>query len=400
MHQRTLDQITRIIAEHKTRRAALMQLTTLALGLIRGGFGVQRASAQALPLGSPCAEDSECAETEICSGATGDPTVPLTYCCRPGSQWCSVDDECCGALTCSPVVDQGQGTCGLPYPSGGTTTTLPSHATTCTLAELYPGYPGYRGFVTGLSGSGEVACVEQLQQGFPWFDRDREDQENVAAAVRLGLAGGPKDWVWENWLSIEAERGLPITCYTCAQEQIAAGEQYRAGPADPNDIRLLVGSFNSNELLFRVAGRNGIEMWAIDSFVTTDYQLRAVAWTAYPGRQLNAWDLQTVYDYFVAAIMGPVGESAPFSYPFWIALGQGGYAPTPSHAAHEDQVFLVTTAMEAQALTSGERMGNALRVRVDALVRQWASERAQGSTQGLGEFLCPIFQQCIKPSTP
>ena len=269
--------------------------------------------------------------------------------------------------------------------------------------ELNPGYPGYRGFVSGLAGPGEVACLEQLKREYPWFDRDREDQENAAAAVRLGLAGGPKDWVWENWLAIEGERGLPITCYTCAQEKIAAGEPYEAAPVGPNDVRLLVGTFGSNELLFRVAARNRVEMWVMDSFGSTDYQLRAMAWTAYRGYHVNAWQLDSAYDTLVDWITGQY--QAPQA--FLIALTQGGYAPTPPQAAFEDQIFLLATALEAQASSMSDVMANARRRQFDALVRQWASERGGGSTQGLGEFLCPIYAaayhgealECIKPST-
>jgi hypothetical protein len=281
---------------------------------------------------------------------------------------------------------------------------LPPSEATCTTVELNPGYPGYRGFVAGLAGSGEVACLEQLQRDFPWFDREHEDQENAAAAVHLGLAGGPKEWVWENWLAIEAERGLPLTCYICAREQFVAGAPFQAAPVDPNDIRLLVGSFGSSELLYRLTARNSLEMLQVDNIAATDYQLRAVAWTAYPGRHINALDLQATFDAIVTAIADDRVVDWP---PFGIAVTQGGYAPTPSNAAYKDQLFLVGTAMEAQAQIASEGQGNALRVSFNALVREWTAESVGGVTQGLGEFLCPTFAngfpgyalECPKPST-
>jgi hypothetical protein len=262
--------------------------------------------------------------------------------------------------------------------------TTAQSSTDCELIELYPGYPGYRGFVAGLAGPGEVACLEQLQRDFPWFDRDREDQENAAAAVRLGLAGGPKDWVWENWLAIEAERGLPLTCYICAREQFAAGASFQAAPVNPNDVRLLVGSFGSSELLYRLAGRYSIEMWQMDYYVTNDYQLRAVAWIANAPRHINAQELQSTYEVIGAAI-------AAGQVTWWqvmgIALDQGGYAPTPSHAAIKDQVFLLTTALEAQALGINPLSARSLWARFNAFVTEWISERGTGSMQGLGEYI-------------
>jgi hypothetical protein len=284
-----------------------------------------------------------------------------------------------------------------PPPTAETSDTLVAQDPACTMVEIYPGYPGYRGFVAGLAGPGEVACLEQLQRQFPWFDRDREDQENAAAAVRLGLAGGPKDWVWENWLAIEAERGSPLTCYICAREQFVAGEPYQAGPADPNDIRLLVGTLGaSNELVFQVAARHNLDMWKFQYVATTDYQLRALAWTANAPRHLNAWELHSVYDAIAEAIAAGQGVNWPA---FIIALTQGGYAPTPPNAAYEDQLFLVGTALESQALSLSDLMARSLRYRFDALVRSWTLERATGSTQGLGEFLCPNFQECASMLT-
>ena len=85
---------------------------------------------------------------------------------------------------------------------------------------------------------------------------------------------------------------------------------------------------------------------------------------------------------------------------FFIAVTQGGYAPTPSNAAYEDQLFLLVTALEAQTRSSNALSARGLTARFNALVREWVSERSGGSTQGLGEFLCPIFQECIRVSPP
>jgi hypothetical protein len=260
----------------------------------------------------------------------------------------------------------------------------------CTLVELRPGYPGYRGIVAGLIGPSEAACLEQLQREFPWFDRGYEDAENEAAARRLELTGGPEIWVWENWLAIESERGVPVTCYMCARELISAGVRYLAVPADRNDVRLQVGSFDSSELLFRVAARNDMETWEINFLATTDYELRARAWTGSPGRQLNAIELLSSYDKIAKAFMGQSGNFEPYAQPLWVAIDQGGYAPSTADTSFDDQVFLLSTALNAQAIGMNPGIVDAMRMRFDAVMRTWASERMKGDNTSLAEYLQEI----------
>ena len=68
--------------------------------------------------------------------------------------------------------------------------------------------PDYRGDVTGLDGIGDHAFLEDILASNPGFDPPLEDPLNTEAARRLELAGAIIEWTWENWLGVEAERGV------------------------------------------------------------------------------------------------------------------------------------------------------------------------------------------------
>jgi hypothetical protein len=115
----------------------------------------------------------------------------------------------------------------------------------CTLVELYPGYPGYRGVVTGMlpnwGGLGDWACLQTLESQNPAFDIEAVDAANIAAARRLGIEGQPEDWVWENWMQIEAVRGLPTQCYSCVLMSTGIVPLNTSVQPDPNDPRIQAG---------------------------------------------------------------------------------------------------------------------------------------------------------------
>lgn len=81
----------------------------------------------------------------------------------------------------------------------------------CELVELYPGYPGYIGYVMSVDGVGDHACLEDLEDEDRSFDRKAEDDANLKAARSLSINGGSELWTWENWMAIEAERGMVPT---------------------------------------------------------------------------------------------------------------------------------------------------------------------------------------------
>lgn len=251
----------------------------------------------------------------------------------------------------------------------------------CTLVELRPGYPGYRGFVTGLYGAGEATCLEDLRQLYPWFDQDKEDAENFAAAARLDLAGVPSTWVWENWLAIEETRGFPLTCYLSAYQLIVQGEPFTRASVAENDVRLLVGNIDSRELLGRVAATANVPLWSLENVFPTDYHLRAMAWATSGKRQINAEELLMAFD-SIALMFNTPGQGGPVISS--LVQTQGGYVPVPGRACPDDQVFLarITISADQWAYPAFGLLGN-----FDVNTGLWRAEIAQGSTQPLRRFL-------------
>jgi hypothetical protein len=288
--------------------------------------------------------------------------------------------------TPGPSIPGGPGMIGSDYPGPPPAAALQS--ATCTLVELHPGYPGYRGFITGLYGSGEGACLEELERLYPWFDRSVEDAENMAAAVRLGLAGGASTWVWENWLAIEDERGLSPTCYMEAFKQLAAGVSYRRIPIAPDDARLLVGTLGSSELIGRSAAEAGMAKWKLEEMFLTDYDLRAIAWGASGSRHNDAIELKTAIDQYVTWLGSPDRGYPDTSGLQKLITTQGGYAPVPASACPDDQIFLAGITAEASYYAViPPQIASALLGQFEVLVTQWLGERATGSTQSLRRFL-------------
>lgn len=268
-------------------------------------------------------------------------------------------------------------------PSGGPGMLLPGArpaSQLCTLVELRPGYPGYRGFVTGLYGAGEVACLEELTTLYPWFDQATEDAENAAAAARLGLAGDPSVWVWENWLAIEAERGLAPACYLAAFQQMTAGG-FTPAPIGEGDSRLLIGAIGGQEFVWRVAGQAGGRF-------ADDYLLRAVGW-AYSGLvHPTAWDILAGAEAAVQAMTTPGGG---MPYIIERVRLQGGYAPVPASACPEDQIFLAAVTMQTLVLSDSGPVGAAFLNAFDSEALNWMAAIATGSTNSFREHLIEHF---------
>ena len=272
-----------------------------------------------------------------------------------------------------PTIEGGGGMIGSDVPGAP-----------CTLVELAPGYPGYRGFVTGLFGPGEAACLEELQRHDPWFDRAQQDAENLTAAARLGLAGDPSQWVWENWLEIEAERGLPLTCYIDAYRRMAAGEPYVRAAVDQFDIRLQVGSIDSNDLLGRTAVGLDVPNYVLQQNFQTDYYLRATAWLTTGLAHANAPEILAAIDLLIES-MHTQGGGIPIIHER--ITTQGGYAPVPRDACPDDQIFIATMTLPPYEFPYPGELHSAMVDTLHALGNEWRGELAQGSDESFRRFL-------------
>jgi hypothetical protein len=139
--------------------------------------------------------------------------------------------------------------------------------------------------ITGLKGVGDFQCLETLQDQNLAFDRATEDKENLAAAKRLGIRGMFKDWTWENWMSIEIERGLIPQCYACLLLDPSAYGFSNGATIASDDPRLLIGMSEGYALETYVLSELGGE--------TTSYGYEGIYWRvgaafAYPDFTLNA----------------------------------------------------------------------------------------------------------------
>lgn len=229
---------------------------------------------------------------------------------------------------------------------------LPSLAgRSCELVELNPGYPWYRGNVTGLNGIGDVQCLEDLEDIDRSFDRDDEDDANLRAARSLGLSGGPELWTWENWMSIEAERGMTPSCYLCLVEPSVANTDFRNSIVERDDPRILAGGFDSTLVWGTLRDSTG---YGAGADPLEDYFFRSVAGAANPGRHLNAQELVDAYEEIYLNLFTP-GQWLDNEVLWCNSIGQGGYAPTPSNSSAPDQYWLMYVSMVSftSASTSG-----------------------------------------------
>ena len=234
-----------------------------------------------------------------------------------------------------------------PRPS---VTTAPS-SKDCQLVELYPGYPGYSGYVAGVDGPGEVACLDDLIATDPSFEKIAEDAANRAAARAIELAGLPADWTWENWMAIEAERGLPLTCYSCLFRDDDPQPVLPRAASEPSDPRLLMGGYGTTDAISQSAALADMGPMAtnfIREQFRADHMLRAFVGLTWPGHH-TAEEMIGAYDTLFEGIAGPGNALIGFeAQQMWeTILIQGGYAPTPSTAHIDDQLYMVRTSVEA-----------------------------------------------------
>ncbi len=205
----------------------------------------------------------------------------------------------------------------------------------CELVELYPGYPGYIGYVTGVDGIGDHASLEDLEDQDRSFDRKAEDDANLKAARSLSINGGPELWTWENWMAIEAERGMVPTCYICLYDE----NNLRSSPTNtdvsPNDPRLLLGSFIGFDLESVVS--NG----RVSSNEYENFFFRSIANASNVGIYLNAEEVLDQANAFWTNYNSRGGAPTDWGSLWCLTLFQGGYAPTPASASANDQVWLV-----------------------------------------------------------
>ncbi len=214
------------------------------------------------------------------------------------------------------------------------------------LVEIYPGYPGFNGYLTGVRLQGRYACPDDLEDADPSFSRRREDAENRDAARELGISGSMSTWTWENWMAIEAERGMVPTCWSCAVLNDDPSQVMPpAGPFDPDDPRLLIGdAFGTSNGVVRYLLRNDLNPSLADQ-LPNDYQVRALVGMVSDGEHLNSVE---VLEEFEALLDFSLEDCCLDPARLWDQLIEtGGYVPTPETAVPDDQVFTIYVGLTA-----------------------------------------------------
>ncbi len=256
----------------------------------------------------------------------------------------------------------------------------------CELVELYPGYPGYHGFVTGLDGIGDHACLQNLEAAYPTFDRAREDAVNVAAARRLGLNGQPQDWTWENWMAVEAERGLSPTCYSCAIAVAPNRPEPSGTSVRPDDPRLRIGDMWGNTAMFILASEHNFPPSVVNTTLPYDRNLRAIIGMLNPGRYLNAADMATAYS-LAGDQLAAQGLFINSNVVLNNLIAQGGYAPTPGTAQPDDQVFMIMVGAEAAIRFLAPMLQEAYLQMFTGYAMQWRADLLDGHAPSFAEWL-------------
>jgi hypothetical protein len=269
----------------------------------------------------------------------------------------------------------------------------------CDIVELYPGYPGYRGNINGVmphyGGLGDYECLHILEQDFPQFDRAREDRANQQAADALGITGPMNLWTWENWMLIEAERGMTPSCYTCLMFDTKSSPTRLNVYPDQDDYRILTGFPGYITAIQTIAANAGIDnQMGIDGTLQyygyDDYTLRSVAYS-YGQPTMNAQELYVAMFDWVQVPFQPSGSDGlsvdPREMEATAIYQNGGYALTPVNAAPADQVFLMFYSLSTYITHAPPATAEVVFSQFDLTVMEWRSSMGSGMTLSLAEFM-------------
>ncbi len=255
----------------------------------------------------------------------------------------------------------------------------------CTVVELYPGYPGYRGNITGVmplwNGQGDYECLETLEQNDPEFGRAEEDQANQLAADALGINGSMNLWTWENWMLIEAERGLPASCYSCLMIDTDVEPLRQDIQPESDDYRLRTGIIGQSEAIRLISNELGINdpdqvQLIADFFQEDDYLLRVTAYVMGSPTQ-NAEELYVEMQRWVQGVASPNGISSFVdpSMVLQIAIWErGGYTPVPESATTDDQFVSMSYGFAFAGLFFPEAEWDGIQSELDASIDGWLSD--------------------------
>ena len=268
-----------------------------------------------------------------------------------------------------------------------------SNCTDDELIPLYPGYPGFRGYLPDTVGQLEWLCPDELDRLNPRFYRRTEDRRSRGAAEALGIAGVKEDWTWENWMAIEAERGLPSTCFACAIfNPPAFSLREPPGRVDrSSDPRYLISSLAEKNIALRWADSIGGNTASILNSAPTDLQIKALSGLTAAGDYLTAQEVVNLSEELLALLFG-IEEGPVFRFDTGKAcrnlFDQHGYAPTPEDASVDDQIFTMVAGFHGISFLLPTNTANIHQSMLSRLIQDWQMEvMSEVRTPSLGEWL-------------
>ena len=163
---------------------------------------------------------------------------------------------------------------------------------------------------------------------------------------------------------------------------MAVGEPYVRAVLDEFDVRVLVGSIDSNDLLGRTAERLDVPNYALQRTFQTHYYLRVTAWSATGLAHANAPAILVAIDPLIEWMNSP-GGGIPILHER--ITTQGGYAPVPHDACPDDQIFIATMTLPPYQFPG--QVHNAMVNSLHTSAKLWLGELVQGTDESFRRFL-------------
>jgi hypothetical protein len=193
-------------------------------------------------------------------------------------------------------------------------------------------------------GTGDYVCLQELEAVDRRFGREDEDRANERVARSLGINGTFQDWTWENWMLIEAERGLPSSCYTCLMFNTSESPYNPDVLPERDDPRLFIGFPFTRVAIDQITQELFGQASPSSAFYSDDYMFRAEAYFQL-GTTANAPEILAEMTDKLYAASQPGVEYYSYQNAIDVILERGGYTWVTGDMSPDDQIFVAVYAL-------------------------------------------------------